>query len=723
MSVAAPADSEPRHHSGSAAADDALASCLVILSHYYQRPFSLSTMLKGLPLEQGRLTLDLFPRAAAHAGLTAKGVKRSLAELSALTLPAVLLLKNGGCCIATSIDDNACWSIIQPESGSGYRTVSQDELEAAYSGSLFFVRPAFRYDQRAERPRLVADRSWFLDAFRLSRPLYGQVLLASLLINCFALILPLFVMNVYDRVVPNHSFSTLWVLTGGVALVFVFDALIRGLRTYFIDIAGKQIDVLLSACTFEHVMDLQVASRPDSVGALVSHFQEFEAFREFVTSATLTTLVDLPFTFLFLLLIFWLGGPLVLVPLLAIPLMVGLGVLLQRPLRAMVQESFRASAQKQATLIETLSALDTIKAVGAESPLQRRWEQVVGELSRLTIRTRMLSSAIISQATFIQQLAYVLLVVAGVYQIAERDMTTGGLIACTMLVSRAMQPFSQVAALISRFFQAKAALQGMDAIMHLPIERPEGKQFVHRPGFAGAIEFRDVSFAYPGQDVDALSGVSFSIAPGERVGIIGRIGSGKSTLEKLLLGFYVPRSGSVWIDGVDQRQIDPADLRHHIAYVPQDICLFYGSVRDNIVFAAPHADDTAIVEAAEMAGVTEFVNQHPMGFDMPVGERGERLSGGQRQAVAIARALLQDPPLWLFDEPTNSFDNRSEESFIRKVAARLSGKTLLLITHRASLLTLVDRLIVLERGRIVADGPKEQVLQALASGRVHAVDS
>ncbi|WP_245575042.1 type I secretion system permease/ATPase [Chitinilyticum litopenaei] len=703
--------------------EDPLTACLVILSHFFQKPYSALTVLKGLPLVEGRLTPELFPRAAAHAELSAQVRARKLADISPLTLPAVLLLEHGRACIVTAIGEDGQWSVIQPESGRGIASVRQEELARVYSGHVIFVRPSFRFDERATRPKLAMDRRWFLDAFRLARPLYSQVLLASFLINCFALVMPLFVMNVYDRVVPNRTFATLWVLTAGVGLVFIFDALIRGLRSYFIDMAGKQIDVLLSASTFEHVLDLQVATRPDSVGALVSHFQEFEAFREFVTSATLTTLVDLPFTILFLLLIFWLGGSLVVVPIVAIPLMVGLGLLLQLPLRSMVQETFRVSAQKQATLIEALSGLDTIKAVGAESPLQRRWEQVVGELARLSIRTRMLSSSIISQASFIQQLAYVALIVVGVYKIAEHEMTTGGLIAATMLISRALQPFTQIAALISRFFQAKAALMGMDSVMQLPVERPDGKQFLHRPDFQGAIEFRNVSFAYPGQDVEALQDVSFAIRAGERVGIIGRIGSGKTTLEKLILGFYPPKSGTVWIDGVDIRQIDPADLRHHIAYVPQDVCLFYGSVRDNIVFAAPYADDAAILQAAELAGVTEFVNQHPKGFDMPVGERGERLSGGQRQAVAVARALLLDPPLLLLDEPSNALDNRSEENLIRKLAQRLAGKTVVLVTHRASLLALVDRLIVLEKGRVVADGPKEQVLQALASGRVHASDS
>ncbi|XZG68748.1 type I secretion system permease/ATPase [Chitinibacteraceae bacterium HSL-7] len=699
---------------------DALTSCLVVLTHFFHQPMAANTLLQGLPLQDGRLTPDLFGRAAERAGLSAQQRSRPLDQISPLTLPAVLLLKGGHYAVALKREGSR-WHVIDPDTGSGVREVDEATLASIYSGEVLFVKPAFRLDQRVTREQLASRLGWFTSTLKLARPLYGYVLLASLLINTFALTLPLFVMNVYDRVVPNQAFPTLWVLTSGVAVVLLFDVLIRGLRAYFIDAAGKQIDVQLSALTFEHVLDLQTAARPDSVGGLVSRFQDFEAFRDFVTSATLTTLVDLPFTLLFVGIIFWVGGPIALVPLIAMPLIVGAALLLHWPLRQLVQQTFAVSAQKHAMLIETMSGIETVKSIGGENALQFRWEQLAGELARLSVKTRALSSAIVSQATFFQQLAYVTLVVWGVYEIAARNMTVGGLIASTMLINRALAPLAQIAALISRSFQAKASVQGMDTLMQLPIERPAGRQFVHRTRFQGAIEFRDVSFAYPGVDVPVLRNVSFKISAGERVAIIGHIGSGKSTLEKLILGFYPPQSGSVWVDGLDQGQIDPAELRHHIGYVAQDVCLFYGSVRDNIVQGAPYVDDATMLRAAELAGVNDFVNAHPQGFAMPVGERGTLLSGGQRQSVALARATLLDPPIFVLDEPTNSLDNRAEQGLIQRLGPVLQGKTVVLVTHRASLLALVDRLIVMEKGRIVADGPKATVLEALASGRIHGL--
>jgi ATP-binding cassette subfamily C protein LapB len=380
--------------------------------------------------------------------------------------------------------------------------------------------------------------------------------------------------------------------------------------------------------------------------------------------------------------------------------------------------SFRCAAQKQGLLIESLSMIETIKALSAEGVLQRKWEQLVGTVARLGTKARTLSSAIVNMSVTVQQLTSVGVIILGVYLIAERELTVGALVACTILTSRALAPLGQVAGLMTRYHQSKSALSTLHNVMQLPVERPPAKSFVHRPNIRGEIEFRDVTFSYPGQQTPALTNVSFRLRAGERVGVIGRIGSGKSTVEKLVLGLYKPSSGSILIDGVDINQIDPAVLRRSIGYVPQDVVLFYGTVKENILFSAPYADDAAMVRAAEIAGVTEFVHPSAQGFDLRIGERGEGLSGGQRQTVAVARALLLDPPVLIMDEPTNALDNRSEETFKTKLDNALPGKTFLLVTHRASLLTLVPRLIVLDGGRVVADGPKEQVMQALSGGKI-----
>jgi ATP-binding cassette subfamily C protein LapB len=698
--------------------DDPLANCLVLLTRLQHRPFSLQSLTAGLPLESSRLTPELFLRAAARADISANILKRPLDKIANLTLPAVLLLKDDQACILLERLDGRA-KVIFPEAGAGEDEIDLGQLEERYTGFAIFVKPAFRFDKRSESSFIPKPKHWFWGTVGAAWPIYSEVLIASLLINLFALVMPLFIMNVYDRVVPNNTLQTLWVLAIGVGIIYVFDFIMRGLRGYFIDIAGKKIDVILSANIFEKVMAIRMEARPPSVGAFASNLQEFESFREFITSATITTLVDLPFLVLFLVLIWWLGGAAAYPAIIAVPVILFSSFLLQKPLAKVINETFRTSSQRQSTLIECLTGLETIKAIGAEGPMQRRWEQLIGHLGKLSLKARLLSAANVNTATFLQQIASVAVVIVGVYQIGDRLMSVGALVACTLLTGRALAPLSQVAGLITRYHHARAALDGINRMMALPVEREPGKSFVHRPGFKGTIEFKDVTFSYPEQPVAALQNISFRVAAGERVGIIGRIGSGKTTIEKLIMGLYHPTSGSVWIDGVDLQQIDPADLRKNIAYVPQDPMLFFGTVRNNIVYGAPYVDDRAMLQAAEIAGVTEFVNRHPLGFDMPVGERGEGLSGGQRQTIAIARALLLDPVLLVLDEPSNSLDNRSEENLKARLAQHMGSKTLLLVTHRASMLSLVNRLIVVDGGRIIADGPKEQVLEALSGGKLN----
>lgn len=700
---------------------DPLADCLVILTQYYQQPFSTETLISGLPLVDGKLTPDLFVRAAARAEMSARVMRRRLEDISPNTLPVVLLLKSCLACVALRCSaDGKTWTLLQPESGGGEATISTAELSELYDGGVIYVKPGFKYTERLEQGTVPRPRQWFWGVMAHAWPLYSEVLIASFLINVIALLTPLFIMNVYDRVVPNEAYETLWTLAIGLGIAYCFDFLMRGLRGYFLDVAGKQIDVILLSAIFEQILGLRSAVRPRSVGSLANNLHEFEGFREMMTAASVSTMIDLPFALLFLGIIWWVGGWIVVVPLVAIPLSIGLGLLLVPKLSGIVRKVMQATTQKQAMLIETLGGVDTLKALGAESGVQRKWEQAVGEIGQQGLAAKLMSALITNQSVFMQNMAVVLVVIVGVYQIAAHNVSVGGLIACSLLVTRAMMPFTQIAALMTRFYQVKTALQGIDSIMKLPIERPLGKNFVHRPDFEGNIEFRGVSFTYPGQEAGALYDISLRIRAGERVGIIGRVGSGKTTLEKLILGFYQPDSGSIWVDGLDLHEMDPAVVRHNIGYVPQDIVLFSGSVRDNLMLGGTFVDDEAMLRAAEIGGVMDIVGRHPKGFSMQIGEGGECLSGGQRQAIAIARALVKDPPLLLFDEPTNSLDNRSEEILKTKLAKHLSSRhTLLLVTHRASLLSLVDRLIVMDGGRIIADGEKKHVLDALAGGKIH----
>ena len=698
--------------------DDALLDCLVFLARLHQRPKSAQALVAGLPLHDGQLTPALFVRAAERAGLNARAARRPLERVTDPVLPVVVLLNDRRAVVLLAWEPDGSARVADPECAMGEAVWPRAALLETYAGSVLLLRPTPLYDARSAEHGPLLSGHWFWGTLRKLWPVYGEVLLAAFLVNLFALALPLFTMNVYNRVVPNRAVETLWVLAVGVAVVALFDLLMRSLRAYFLDVAGKKFDVALSARLFEQVMGLRMEVKPRSVGAFANQLGEFESFREFITSATLATVIDLPFALLFLGVIAWIGGPLVAVPLALMPPVILYGWWAQRRLRGLVQQSLRLGAQKQATVVETLTGYETVRSVGADGPVQRRWEQIIGAMARVGMRSRLLSSSVVNAASFAVQLCSLGILVYGVHRVIAGDLSVGALIACVMLASRALSPLAQVAGLLVRFDQSVAALRSVDQIMQLPVERPPERNFLHRPALGGAIEFSAVSFAYPGQQVPALDNVSLRIAPGERVAVIGRIGSGKSTLEKLILGLYQPTAGAVLLDGIDLRQIDPADVRRNIGYVPQDVTLFFGSLRENIALAAPQVDDESIVRAAELAGVMSFAARHPAGLEMPVGERGEGLSGGQRQAVAIARGLLLDTPVLIMDEPTNAMDNSTEEQFKNRLSSVLDGRTLLLVTHRASLLSLVERVIVMDGGRVVADGPRDQVLEALRGGRL-----
>ncbi|PHS73009.1 MAG: type I secretion system permease/ATPase [Cycloclasticus sp.] len=697
--------------------DDPLLLALLSVCKLLQSPHSADSLTSGLPLVDNKLTPSLFVRAAQRAGFSTGLVRRPLAEISNLVLPAVLMLEDNKTCVLIAKQKDTC-TIIVPETDSGEKTVHVNVLEEAYKGTAFFIQENHAFDDRTSDSIVPKATHWFWDVIYKSWPIYGEALAASFLINMFALASPLFMMNVYDRVVPNHAFETLWVLAFGVAIVFSFDFVMKGLRGYFIDVAGKRSDIILSATIFEKVMGIKMENRPKSVGAFASNLSEFESFRDFLTSATLTTLIDLPFLFIFLSVIYMLGGSLAFIPLAVLPLAILGGIAVQKPLKNTINELFQYSAQKNSTLIESLSNIDSIKASGAEGQMQTKWEQNTGQIARLGLKSRFYSSMAVNFTSLLTQVATVSVLIYGVYKISEGDLTTGGLIACTILTGRALAPVAQVASLLTRYHQARTSLDTLTSMMSQPVEREPGKKYLHRPVFNGDIEFKNISFSYPDQPIKALDNVSFKIAAGERVAFIGRIGSGKSTIEKLMLGMYEAQEGSILIDGTDIRQIDPSDLRRQIGYVPQDISLMFGSVKDNITLGSRYADDASILNAAEVAGVTQFVNRHPEGFDMPVGERGASLSGGQRQSVAVARSLLLNPPIFIMDEPSNSMDNSTEERFKQNFAAQLNNQTLILVTHRASLLTLVDRLIVMDGSKVMADGPKDKVLEALKKGQI-----
>lgn len=712
---------------------DPLVECLRLLAGFYGRRTSFASLTAGLPMPKTGITPSLFMRASERADLHSRMVERDLKTLAAApNLPCILVLENRQACILWSVNvpskaplkaakgkeaaplpTGTTFTVQFPETEDERLTLTEEQLDALYADYAFFVRPVARTDERAGPSEIDNSRDWFWGTLKEHKSIYTEVIVAAALINLFALASPLFVMNVYDRVLPNNAQETLWVLAVGVLIAYIFDFILKNLRAHFLDYAGRKADVKISAMLYQQMMGMTMSARPGSAGLLVSNMREFESLRDFFTSATMAALVDLPFSLLFIALIAVIGGPIVLVPLAAIPLVLGVGFMLQKPLQKIIRESLNESALKNALLFETITGLETIKVQAAEGHTQRNWEELSEKSSRTSVRSRRIAAFALNWAVFIQQLVSVFVVIVGFYLFSNAMLSMGAIIACVILSGRAMAPLAQVAGLMTRLNQSKQALKQLDDLMKKPVERPLGKHFIAKPHLQGQIDFRDLVFTYPGATRPTLNNINLTIMPGEHIGLIGAVGSGKTTLERLLLNLYQPDSGSVLLDGSDVRQIDPGDLRRSVGAVQQSPHLFYGSVRQNITMGHETAPERSVVRAAELAGVMEFLRESELGLDTPVGERGESLSGGQRQSVAIARALLYDPPVLVLDEPTASMDPASENRLKKRLEKLIEGRTTLLITHKGAMLTLVDKLILLDRGRVVDFGPKEEVIRRL----------
>ncbi len=714
---------------------DPLVDALRILAGFYGRRTSFASLTAGLPVPGTGITPILFTRAAERAGLHARMAEKTAEALAiAPNLPCILVLENKQSCILWEVREpgrdqkssdkeekgrkvhpETQFLVQFPETEDEKQLLPLSELKKLYTGYAFYVRPVARVDERAGPAEIETAKEWFWSALWENKSIYAEVILAAVMINIFAIISSLFVMNVYDRVIPNNAYETLWVLSIGVLTVYVFDFVLKNLRAHFLDHAGKKADIKISARLFQQMLGMTMEARPASAGVMASHMREFESLRDFFTSATMTALIDLPFVLLFILLIAIIGGPLAFVPFVAVPLVFFVGMFMQKPLERVTKQSMMESALKNALLFETISGLETIKVQAAEGHTQRTWEELTEKASKTSAKSKQINALALNLAVFIQQVASVAVVIVGVYLIANAKLSMGALVACVILTGRAMAPLAQVAGLLTRLHQSKEGLRQLNELMKRPVERPSGKHFISMPSVRGKVEFQDVLFHYPGQTVPALNGVNFVIEPGEHVGVIGAVGSGKTTLERLLINLYQPESGSVQLDGVDVRQIDPGDLRRNVGAVQQSPQLFYGSVRTNITMGHETAPDRAVLRAAELAGVTEFLRDSKAGLDTQVGERGESLSGGQRQAVAIARALLYDPPVLVLDEPTASMDPASENRLMKRLESVTRDRTTILITHKGSMLSLVSKIILIDRGRIIAYGPKDEIIRKLQS--------
>lgn len=697
--------------------DDPLLACLVEITRLHGNPCSAQHLSAGLPLTNHRLTPHLLPRAAARANSSVRVVRRRLHDFPAALLPVILLLKQNRACVLLSIEgDDAV--VHYPEAPAPVK-MSVEALLEEYAGLAAVVQPLYRVEARAkEGIAELKNKHWFWATITENWRLYRDAIGAALLINIFALMIPLYTMNVYDRVVPNNATETLWVLTLGIGLVLLFNFVLTTVRAYVVDAASKRVDVRLSALIMERVLDLRMEARPGSVGSFAANLRSFESVRDFIASASLTTLVDLPFVLLFLAVLAWISPYMLIPPIVAIIIVLVVSYFAQRHMETLTKQTFQAAAQRNAGLVESLSGLETLKVLNAQSHAQRNWERSTEFLASIGGKIKLTSSSTVGFVQTMQQMVTISVVVIGAYLVQDAALSMGGIIASSMIAGRCLAPLGQVAGLMMQYQNARTSLDSIDGYMKMPVEHPVERNFVPRPKLDGAVEFRDVSFVYPNTDQKVLSQISLSIKAGEKVGIIGRIGSGKTTLSKLILGLFQPTDGTVLVDGIDIRQIDPADLRRSMGFVSQDPVLFYGTLKHNLTMGAPYATDEEMLAAARISGVDQFASRHPDGYDMIISERGESLSGGQRQSIAVARAVLNRPSVLLLDEPSSHMDNQSEMALRARLKDICADKTVILVTHRTALLDLVDRLIVMDNGRIVADGPKEQVVTALKEGRI-----
>ena len=705
--------------------NDSLLDALVLYTKLFNKPFSKEALMTGLPVEKDAThsklfsisgSKSLFSRVAARAGLKSTLIKRDIKDMLELQLPMILLLSNDQTCILESFSpDRTKAKVIYPDdSDTGLEDwVDIKDLEKEYLGYAFLLKKEFKYSEKNSRTLKLRSKHWFWSTLNLSRSIYADVLWASLLINLFVLATPLFTMNVYDRVIPNNAQETLIVFTIGIVFVYLLDFFLKLTRGYMLELAGKKSDIIMSSIIFEKVLDLKLSQHPPSVGSFANNLKDFESVRAFFTTATMSAVIDLPFAIIFLIVIYYIGGSLVLVPLITMILILLYALFIRKPLQESIESSHEANAKKSGILIETLQNIETVKSMSLAGLKQYEWEETTGEIAEKNLKSRLLSASIPNVTNLLIQLNTVFVVVFGVYLIQNFELTMGGLVAVVILTSRTVAPMGQAAALITNYSDAKTSYMTLNEIIQREKERPAGKEFVERPMFNGKIEFKNVSFKYPNSEQTALDNVSFTIEAGEKVAIIGRIGSGKSTIAKLILRLYEPTSGSILIDGIDIEQIDPADLRRYISYVPQEINLFKGTAKENIVSSEHYSYIEDMLYASKVSGADDFIKTHPLGYDMPIGERGAGLSGGQKQSIGIARALMKDSSIVLMDEPTNAMDQTTEAKLMKNLANETKSKTLILVTQKMNILSLVDRIIVMHHSKLILDGKRDDVMLKL----------
>lgn len=707
----------PQPGSGPDVLADPLLMCMSMAAKLLGRPVHVQVMRAGFALDnRGRVPLASYPDMAHKNGLLAAWSRVRLSEIPAYVLPVLMPLRDGRACVLRSIQDKEA-TVWWAEMGMEDQRIALSELQALARPEVLALKlPPTRHDQTLA-PMQGSAFNWFWGTLWRFRGFYVESMLATVVANILTLASVFFTMNVYDRVVPTGAYTSLWTLAIGTTVAIVLEFIMRWLKARLVDLGGKKADLAINATLLREIMSIRLEHRPQSVGIFASSMRDFESLRDFFSSASLVLLADMPFVLMFLALIAMVGGPLVWIPALAVPMLIIMGLVSQKPLMTAMRQNMKESGDKQSVLVESVLNLEMLKAHNAESYLQRRWElsNLAGSDSYKRIRS--LTNWIMGFTTALQQLVTVGMVVAGVYMIHANQLTLGGLIASVILSGRALSPLASVMSLASRYQQASSSLETLDGLMKRPRDRTHGRNYLIPETIHGGLEAEAVEFAYPGEHkIPVIKKLSIRIAPGEKIAMLGRVGSGKTTLLRLMAGLYAPVAGSIRLDGVDLQQIEPTEVRSRMGYVGQDPQLFMGTVRDNLVLADSWISDVKIVEVLKTLNIYDIVANHPLGLDMPVTEAGGGLSGGQRQLLSIARMMLRNPQLVFMDEPTANMDQNTEARIILVLKEWLRGRTLLMSTHRPQLLEWVDAIAVIDSGQCVALGPKQEMIDKLSRG-------
>lgn len=697
---------------------DPLRVGLVLLCSVFDRKVTCSELGDGYPLHEGKLTLDYVARSLGRVGLSARVVDIEIEDIFDRLLPALLLTDSGSTVLLVSSNETDA-KVILPETGKGEEILSIEQLKAIYTGTAILAKTKFRKDDRAGNYAKEEPEHWFKGPLKACWPAYAEVAVASFVANLLAIATSLFALQVYDRVVPNSAFDTLFVLASGVILAIFIDFLLRVLRAHLLDATGKKLDIQLSSLLFERVMQIRLSAKPASTGAFSSQIREFESVREFFTSSTAATISDFPFIAIFLVVIAYIGGSVVWVPVIGILIMLLPSLLMQRKLAKLSRANLREGAIKHGLMLEVIDNLETVKTTRAEGRNLQIWEELSAQLANENIALKRIHSFLTLGASMTQQLCYVGVLIVGVFEISNGNLTIGGLIACTMLVSRTIAPVNQMAGVLVRWQHVKVALEGLDELMNSPIERTENRKFVRKSRLFGDYHLENIQFRYSQEAALILDIKALDIKAGSRIMLLGSNGAGKSTLLRVLAGLSDLNNGRVLLDNVNLGQIDPTDRRQGIGYLPQDIALFHGTLRDNLLLDGEEHSDIELFQALDSIGLGNAVREHPLGLDLPIVGNGS-VSGGQRQAIGLARVILQDPLVVLMDEPTAAFDQLSEEKVLIFLNQWLKGRTLIMSTHKRRMLTLGQRGIVLQHGKVVMDGPLKDILLNNKQGKKNA---